>query len=176
MFYWSTKTAFFIFKVKVCIPIFDSWLLPLLMDHLEHIPLFETNFMPHGHCYFWSPDIVWTNTIADSIIALSYFIIPIALIRIARKRNDINFRPLLFLFGIFIIACGTTHIIDIITIWKPIYRVGSTVKAITALASLPTAIILIKLVPNIISIPSNHCIGLPIGKTDHPLHCSQQKS
>lgn len=124
------------------------------MNHLEH--LFTSEFMPHGHCYFWSPDIVWTNTIADTIIAISYFAIPVALARIAKKRKDINFRPLLVLFGIFIVACGLTHIFDIITIWHPIYRVSSTVKAITAMASLPTAFVLFKLVPKILAIPSNN--------------------
>ncbi|MDB5257423.1 MAG: evgS [Chitinophagaceae bacterium] len=117
--------------------------------------LFDTaSFMPHGHCYFWQPEIVWSHAISDAIIAISYFMIPYALVKLIRKRPDMKYKNMFLLFGIFIVACGTTHILSIINIWTPLYRLDALVKIITALASLPTAIILIRIIPEAIKIPS----------------------
>jgi len=116
--------------------------------------LFDTAFMPHGHCYFWQPEIVWSHAISDAVIAIAYFMIPFALIKLIRKRPDMKYKNIFLLFGLFIVACGTTHILSIINIWTPLYRLDALVKIITALASLPTAIILIKIIPEAIKIPS----------------------
>ena len=43
----------------------------------DHAP--DKRFMPHGHCYMWRPDLLWTNVIADGLIALSYVTIPFTL-------------------------------------------------------------------------------------------------
>ena len=37
------------------------------------------NFMPHGHCYLWRPDVLWLHVGSDTLIALSYYAIPVAL-------------------------------------------------------------------------------------------------
>ena len=37
-------------------------------------------FMPHGYCYLWKPGLVWLHIISDSIIALSYYSIPLTLL------------------------------------------------------------------------------------------------
>ena len=42
--------------------------------------LFNTDFMPHGHCYFWKPAVLWTNVFVGGVIALSYFVIPFLLV------------------------------------------------------------------------------------------------
>jgi two-component system, chemotaxis family, sensor kinase Cph1 len=109
--------------------------------------LFEKDFMPHGHCYFWRPDILWTHVLSDGIIALAYFSIPVTLVYFLNKRRDFPFRGVLALFAAFIILCGTTHILGIITVWKPIYAIDGLVKAATALVSIATALVLIPLVP-----------------------------
>ncbi|MBL8213632.1 MAG: hypothetical protein JNK87_23135 [Bryobacterales bacterium] len=111
--------------------------------------LFASDFMPHGHCYFWRPEIVWLHVISDALIAASYFIIPFGLIYFARRRRDLTYHyPWMFvLFGIFILSCGTTHVMQIWTLWHGTYRLDGVIKAITALASFPTAILLIRLLP-----------------------------
>ncbi len=38
-----------------------------------------TGFMPHGHCFFWTPSLLWIYVVSDFIIAASYFSIPFAL-------------------------------------------------------------------------------------------------
>ncbi|WMJ74038.1 PAS domain-containing sensor histidine kinase [Cytophagaceae bacterium ABcell3] len=119
------------------------------MDHTFH-----RDFMPHGHCYFWEPGIVWTHAVSDSIIALAYFIIPFMLVHIVRKRRDFKYIWMGVLFAVFILGCGTTHVFDVINIWKPYYVADASIRVITALASIGTAIMLVKITPKILVIPS----------------------
>ncbi len=104
---------------------------------------FDTHsFLPHGHCFLWDPFILSTHVISDSIIALSYFSITISLITIFRKKPDIPFSIFFAFFALFIVACGLTHIASISTIWWPIYGLEGLLKAVTAMASIGTAILL----------------------------------
>src|SRR6185369_3093083 len=112
-------------------------------------------FMPHGHCFQWDPGILWTSIISDSLIAASYMAIPFTLVfQIMRKRRDLPFNWMFVCFGVFIVACGMTHVMEIITIYKPFYGISGIVKAVTALASVPTAIILYRIAPRIVNLPS----------------------
>ncbi|MEP0712438.1 MAG: PAS domain-containing sensor histidine kinase, partial [Algoriphagus sp.] len=116
--------------------------------------LLDSEFMPHGHCYYWDPIIVWVNAISGSLIALAYLTIPFTLIYIVRKRNDIKFSSVVLLFALFILSCSATHIMDVINIWEPMYRLDSTFRVITAIASVATAFMLMKITPQILSIPN----------------------
>lgn len=117
--------------------------------------LFSSNgFMPHGFCYQWKPALVWLHSISDTLIALAYFSIPIGLIYLVRKKRSIPFDWMFVCFGIFIAACGATHLMEVVTLWLPVYWVSGGVKVITALASLPTAILLTHVVPRALNLPS----------------------
>jgi hypothetical protein len=116
--------------------------------------LFEADFMPHGYCFGWKPDILWLHVTSDALIALSYFLIPFTLIYLVRARRDLDFGWMAALFGLFILSCGATHVLGIVTLWHPVYRLEGVVKAVTALASLPTAILLMWLTPQAIALPS----------------------
>jgi len=111
-------------------------------------------FMPHGHCFLWIPSILWTSVVSDALIALAYLTIPVTLIYFIRKRRDIPFDWMFIAFGIFILACGSTHVADIWVIWKPDYGMSVTLKAITAVASIATAVAMVRLVPIALRIPS----------------------
>ena len=93
---------------------------------------------------------VWSN----AAIAVAYYVIPFSLVNIVRKRKDLVFDWMLVLFGVFILACGTTHVLDIWTLWHPMYRLQVLIEALTALASLGTCVLLIRLTPQILQIPS----------------------
>lgn len=115
--------------------------------------LFTEDFMPHGHCYFWRPEILWLNVFSDAIIALAYYLIPVSLIYFVLKRRDTPFHWMFLMFGAFILLCGTTHVVEIFTTWIPIYRFEGIVKSVTAIVSLITAILLIPLMPRAIALP-----------------------
>jgi hypothetical protein len=53
------------------------------------------------------------------------------------------------LFAGFILSCGATHVLAIVTLWKPLYRLEGLVKLMTALASMVTAILLLRIIPKI---------------------------
>lgn len=116
--------------------------------------LFARDFMAHGYCFRWEPDLVWTHAVSDVLTALSYYVIPIGLVYLVRRRRDLAFSWMFYLFGAFILSCGTTHVMAIITLWHPVYRAEGLVKALTAAASLPTALLLVRLIPKVLLIPS----------------------
>jgi len=111
-------------------------------------------FMPHGQCYLWMSGLVWLHVLSDSLIAIAYYSIPITLIYLVYKRADLPYPYVFILFGAFIVACGTTHVMEVWTLWYPTYWLSGFLKAITALISLHTAMTLIPLVPKMLAFPS----------------------
>ncbi|WP_219903854.1 hypothetical protein [Stenomitos frigidus] len=103
-------------------------------------------FIPHGHCYLWQPSLVWLHLLSDALIAFAYYSIPLTLFYFVRQRRDLPFSWIFLLFATFIVSCGTTHILDIWTLWYPTYWVSGAVKAVTAIVSLLTAFVLVPLV------------------------------
>jgi PAS domain S-box-containing protein len=123
------------------------------MHQLQHW-LSTDGFMPHGMCYLWQPALLGLHVTSDALITLAYFSIPFTLVFFARKRRDLRIAGVLWWFAVFIIACGSSHAVDILTVWFPHYWLAGGVKAITALASVPTAILLVKWVPVALRVPS----------------------
>ncbi|MGH8237121.1 MAG: sensor histidine kinase [Steroidobacteraceae bacterium] len=111
-------------------------------------------FLPHGHCYMWSPGVLWMNVVADILIAMAYFTIPFALLYIARRRRDLPFDWLVVCFGVFIVACGLTHVMNVWNVWHSHYWLEGVVKLLAAAASVPTAILLWRFLPGILMLPS----------------------
>ncbi|MBK6687883.1 MAG: PAS domain S-box protein [Deltaproteobacteria bacterium] len=111
-------------------------------------------FMPHGHCYLWQPALVWLHVISDSLITLAYFSIPLVLLYFVRRRPDVPFRWVFVAFGTFIISCGLTHVMEIWTLWVPHYWISGAIKALTALASVLTAVGLLPMVPQALALRS----------------------
>jgi hypothetical protein len=77
------------------------------------------DYMPHGICFLWQPELIALHVVSDSLIALAYYSIPIALIYFALKRTDLAFPGIFVLTSLFILACGTTHAMDVWTLWYP---------------------------------------------------------
>ena len=114
---------------------------------------FSATFLPHGFCYGWDPRLVWTHVVADLVITVSYFAISTTLaILVLRARGEIPFSWIVIAFGVFIVACGATHLLEVITLWWPYYWLAANVKVLTAMASLATALALPPLLPRIIAL------------------------
>jgi PAS domain S-box-containing protein len=122
------------------------------MRFLESL-IFPGGFMPHGNCYLWTPSLIGLHVVSDSLIALSYLSIPITLVHFTRERRDIPFSWMFLCFGAFIVACGGTHLMEIWTIWFPSYWLAGAMKAVTAMVSVATAILLIRVVPLALALP-----------------------
>jgi PAS domain S-box-containing protein len=109
---------------------------------------------PHGVCLLWQPGLLWTEAIADGATMLAYFSIPLALLWFVHKRHDLPHQWMAWLFVGFIVACGTTHGFDVLTLWVPAYQWQALAKVFTAALSIATAALLWPLVPKLLALPS----------------------
>ena len=129
------------------------------------------DYMPHGMCFLWQPELIALHVVSDSLIAFAYYSIPIALIYFVLKRTDFAFPSIFVLTGLFILACGTTHAMSVWTLWYPDYRVDGGIKAVTALLSIGTGVAIWKVMPLALALPStaqleraNQLLGGEIGQ------------
>lgn len=111
-------------------------------------------YMPHGMCLLWKPWLVVLWAGSDLLIFLSYTAIPVALLMVLRKRTEVPQAPLVALFAAFILLCGITHLFMIVTLWVPIYPFVGWIKLATGLVSMATAVMLFRLIPDFIKLPS----------------------
>lgn len=103
----------------------------------------------------WPASLIALHVISDGLIALAYVWIPITLIAVWRKRDDIPFNWTLLCFAGFIVSCGVTHVMGIVTTWRPYYWLAGEIKAVTGLISIATAALLtFRVYPSLIAIPS----------------------
>jgi two-component sensor histidine kinase len=127
---------------------------------MEHHASDYGGYMPHGMCLLWEPWLVLLWAGSDLLIFLSYTAIPIALFMVISKRTEVPQPALVGLFGAFILLCGITHLFMIVTLWVPIYPFVGWIKLATGLVSMATAIMLFRLVPDIIRLPSPAALEL----------------
>lgn len=123
------------------------------MDRYSLNPLDTDGFVPRWDCGIWSPELGWLHIISDLATWGAYTAIPIALVYFISRRRDIPFSGLFWLFGAFILACGTTHLLEAIIFWSPIYRLSGLVKLATAIVSWVTFFALIRVLPAALALP-----------------------
>src|SRR5262249_37024241 len=112
----------------------------------------------HGHCYLWKSSLLWLHGVCDSLIGLAYVTISILLWALIR-RIRLPFSPIIVAFGVFILACGLTHLIEIWTLWVPDYWLAGGVKAVTALASIATAVALVPSRPRAVKLAEDAALA-----------------
>ncbi|GMG81940.1 hypothetical protein LNKW23_11530 [Paralimibaculum aggregatum] len=118
----------------------------------------EGGYSPHGYCLAWEPEILYLHIVSDTIIALAYFSIPIAIFQFLRKRRDLPSPLLALLFCAFILFCGMTHAVSIATMFMPIYGFEGALKLATGLISVAAAVVGFALLPEILAIPGHSAL------------------
>lgn len=121
--------------------------------------LLDNDFMPHGHCYLWKPEILWPHVLGDGLTAVSYFVIPLLLFYFVKERPEKQFNVIYLAFAAFILFCGATHLLAIVSVWNPIYRLEAVIKSGTALVSFSTVILVAVKMPTLLAIPSRREIN-----------------
>jgi PAS domain S-box-containing protein len=121
----------------------------MVHDMIEH-----ASYMAHGYCLLWKPWLVVLHAGSDFLIFVAYFAIPVAIWIFLRRRPDLELKPLAVLFAAFIFLCGLTHLIQMITLWWPIYETQAFVKVATAIVSLTTAVMIFPLISAAVALPS----------------------
>ncbi len=105
-------------------------------------------WMPRWACGQWEPWEGWLYIVSDVLIALAYFAIPAIIAGYVWKRkSELPFLNIFWLFFLFIFLCGTTHLIDAIIFWKPVYQFSAFVRLATAIVSWGTVVTLILILP-----------------------------
>jgi signal transduction histidine kinase len=116
--------------------------------------MFSSQFLPHVYCYLYNRNLVVLHVASDTAIWLSYVAISVTLAYLVyRTRREMPFSWMFLAFGLFIIACGFTHLMEVVVLWKPLYWLAGDVKLVTAMASVIAAIALPPLVPKV------HCMA-----------------
>jgi signal transduction histidine kinase len=109
-------------------------------------------FSPHLHCYFNVPELVWLHVVSDLLIGLSYVAISLTLAYLVYRIRNLPFYGMFLAFGVFIISCGMTHFMDVLVVWDARYWLQGFVKALTAVSSVGTAVLLPPLVPKVLAL------------------------
>jgi two-component sensor histidine kinase len=99
---------------------------------------------------------VLLHAVADGVIAASFLIIPAALLYIHKRRGESNpgETALITLFALFILAVGLAHFASLVALWVPTQGIEGLLKAAAALLALTTAIVIWKLAPQLLRLPS----------------------
>jgi len=101
------------------------------------------SLMPHAVCWSQDQKLIWTMVFSNGITFLSYFTICVTLFYLARKTRGAVARDWAFFligFGVFIVACGGTHLMEVITTWVPAFWVAAWINIITAVFSAYVAV------------------------------------
>ncbi|MBA3845114.1 MAG: two-component sensor histidine kinase [Planctomycetes bacterium] len=114
---------------------------------------FSSDSLPHATRSLDRPDIIWLHVISDACIAAAYYAIPIILFSFIARRRDVPFNWMFGLFGVFFLACGTTQVMEIATVWWPVHAWSGLMKCFTALVSIIAAISLIPIMPKALALP-----------------------
>ncbi len=133
-------------------------------------------FVPHGMCLLWRPDLLLMHGGADLLIAVAYFTIPVVIVKATRTRPDLLNTKVAWMFASFITACALTHLSALITLWLPYYGIQGVVKLATAGVSIYTAIQCVRLLPEFLQIPSHQKLAMAIAQQDVQRALSEEMS
>lgn len=129
-------------------------------ERSESLPTFfsrltdTSDFPARWYCGTWSGPLGWLHIVADLLIFAAYFAIPTLIaFYMWRRRDNIPFPMVGGLFAAFILLCGTGHLMDALIFWWPAYRLSGLLKLATALVSVTTVAVLVKLLPAALELP-----------------------
>jgi len=120
------------------------------------INLFDTSDFPRRwDCGSWTPAQGWLHIVSDLGGWGAYLAIPCVIGFFLARKKDLPFRTVFWLFGAFILFCGTTHLMEAVIFWWPAYRLAGLIKLFTALISWATVIALVPVVPQALALRSS---------------------
>jgi PAS domain S-box-containing protein len=145
-----------------------------MFEFLAH--LFEaSDFTPRWQCGPWTAGHGWLHILSDLGVWSAYVAIPCVLAYFLVRRKDLPFRLIFLLFGAFILACGTTHLMEAIIFWWPAYRLAGVIKLFTALVSWGTVFALVPVMPKVLAMRSPAELEGQIGERTAALLETQQR-
>ncbi|KAJ3351207.1 hypothetical protein GGF32_004427 [Allomyces javanicus] len=96
-----------------------------------------------------------TSMVSDALIAIAYFAIPCQIVYFSRyirlEGRGVQFKSVIILFELFILLCGLSHLIKVWTAGNS--WLMTVVKVLTAIVSVTTSALLVKLMPVVLKLP-----------------------
>jgi len=114
----------------------------------------ENGLAPYGNCLLWQPGLIWLHASSDIALGLAYYAIPVALGFLVVSHRDLALGRTFWLFALSILACGTTHFMEVWVLWHPDYLLQGLLKAFTAMTSVLAAVLLCFLMPRLRVLPT----------------------
>ncbi|MEM1292601.1 MAG: PAS domain S-box protein, partial [Cyanobacteria bacterium P01_H01_bin.162] len=105
-----------------------------------------------GHDELGQSGLVGLHAVSDGMMAIAYLALATTLLYGAQQRPDLPFRGLFWLLGAFLAACGLTHTLTMGTLWFPPSWVSDSVKAVTALLAVVTAVAFVPRLPAVLAL------------------------
>ncbi|TDH23357.1 two-component sensor histidine kinase [Segetibacter sp. 3557_3] len=111
--------------------------------------LFSTSeWPPRWKCGYWSDFHGSLYIVSELLIWTAYFLIPLIILNyLSRKKASLKFNRAYVYFAAFILLCGSTHFLDALMFWVPMYRLNALIRTATAIVSLLTVYHLVKILP-----------------------------
>jgi signal transduction histidine kinase len=103
--------------------------------------------MPHAVCWKADPRLIWTMVVTNAITFLSYSGICLTLLTMVRRTRRAIARDWAWFavgFALFIVACGSTHLMEVVTTWVPWFWLDAWANIITAGLSAYVAVMLVR--------------------------------
>ncbi len=111
--------------------------------------------MSLSSCLTASQPLLWLHVASDGLIALGWLLLPVILLGIVRRRPDIPFGWVAWLFGAFMVAGALAHALAAWAPCGPMEVLSGALKALAAASSLATAWVLFRLTPRLRAQPSD---------------------
>ncbi len=108
--------------------------------------LFAHDFNARGDVYDWRSDLIWMHIVSDVGIAIAYFAIAFALAYFVRRRSTEVMAAAWWLVSAFALLCGATQIMNVVTIWLPVYVLEAVTKVLAAIICLVTVPVVLRLI------------------------------
>ena len=110
--------------------------------------LFSDSYTPHGFCLTWEPNLIFFTIAGNMLVFFAYNLIAIRgwyiLYRLFARKDTItvnNLGWMIFLYSLFILLCGYTHLLDAVTLFRPYYWLQASLVMLTGVVSILTAVI-----------------------------------
>jgi len=103
--------------------------------------------MPHAVCWRADPRLIWVMVVTNAITFLSYVSICLTLLYLVRRTRKVIARDWAYFvvgFALFIVACGSTHLMEVVTTWIAWFWIDASANILTAILSAWVAVMLIR--------------------------------
>lgn len=118
------------------------------------------NMEPHSEHFLGGHEgLMWFLILGNVLIAIFYMLLPVQFLYLYFKRPDFPFRPFLVLLPLFVFLCGLTHIVMVITFWRPLYYLSATIDFLTGVVSFITFLYIIPNIPKALSLVGNSVLA-----------------